>query len=101
MINDTGTISDASTSTPIDFTIEGYADSGFDPIDSPLKSEAGITPGTYNGGASGGGDGFLFPDATLTFTDLAVNTTPEPSTIALMFGGLGLLALMVRCGARA
>jgi hypothetical protein len=91
-VTNDGTLSEGSTVlTTYDTTTTGSTvNDAWDPVNNPLTASLGIiTPG------SSAPAGFFASPATVAFSDVLI-TTPEPSTFALLLGGLGLLVLMVR-----
>ena len=93
-IYNNGYLYQAGDSTPIytfDTVTTGTTVNGdsFEPATNPLSLSVGImNPGVDST--------FFAAGANLTYSNFSVSTTPEPSTIALLFGGLGLLAWVIR-----
>jgi hypothetical protein len=94
-LSNVGVLSDASNPDLYTFdrvitSSDDPAMTGYDPANSPLT----LTLGDQNDG----NDGILNTGSSITIdsADVFVTPTPEPSTYALLLGGLGALAFIAR-----
>ena len=75
-------------------TTEATVNGNYDPANNPLTLDVGQL-------STDAGSGFLASGANIVFSNINISSAPEPSSYALLLGGLGLLVLMVRRTARA
>jgi hypothetical protein len=93
-VTNVGTISAGGNTANIDSTTIGASyEQGYDPFNTPLTLDLGIVSEYDDNSADGT---FIGQGESVSISSALVTTAPEPSTVALMLGGLGLLMIAVR-----
>jgi hypothetical protein len=97
-IEDKGTVSEGSTILfSYDVTRTEDTTNGYDPVTGALTLDLGIINGSSDGTTTDTATNYFAPGANIDFSSVDVEVTaPEPSTYALLLGGLGVLVLAVR-----